>query len=104
MTPVILFSLTVHEYSHGKVAFLLGDVTASRLGRLSFNPLRHLDPIGVLFFYFVGFGWAKPVPVDWRNFLNPRKDMMYVSLAGPFSNIILAVFSSFFLRKFSKSN
>lgn len=103
MTPVILFSLTVHEYSHGKVAFLLGDDTASRLGRLSFNPLRHLDPIGVLFFYFVGFGWAKPVPVDWRNFLNPRKDMMYVSLAGPFSNIILAVFSSFFLRVLTPS-
>tara|TARA_B100000686_G_scaffold329036_1_gene389760 strand:- start:651 stop:1280 length:630 start_codon:yes stop_codon:yes gene_type:complete len=98
MTPVILFSLTVHEYSHGKMAYLLGDDTASRLGRLSFNPLRHLDPFGVLFFYFMGFGWAKPVPVDWRNFLNPRKDMMYVSLAGPFSNIVLAVFCSFFVR------
>ena len=98
MTPVILFSLTVHEYSHGKVAFLLGDDTAHRLGRLSFNPLRHLDPFGVLFFYFVGFGWAKPVPVDLRNFLNPRRDMMYVSLAGPFSNIILAIFCGFFIR------
>lgn len=98
MTPVIILSLTVHEYSHGKVAFLLGDDTAKRLGRLSFNPLRHLDPLGVLFFYFMGFGWAKPVPVNWQNFLNPRKDMMYVSLAGPFSNIVLAVFFSFFLR------
>ena len=98
MTPVILFSLTVHEYSHGRVAYMLGDDTARRLGRLSFNPLRHLDPFGVFFFYFVGFGWAKPVPVDWRNFLNPRKDMMYVSLAGPFSNIVLAVLCSFFVR------
>ncbi len=98
MTPVVLFSLTVHEYSHGKVAYLLGDDTAKRLGRLSLNPMRHLDPLGVLFFYFVGFGWAKPVPVDWRNFHNPRKDLMYVSLAGPFSNVVLAVLFSFFVR------
>ncbi len=98
MTPVILFSLTVHEYSHGRVALLLGDNTAQRLGRLSFNPIRHLDILGVLFFYFVGFGWAKPVPVDWRNFENPRRDMMYVAIAGPLSNIALAVVCSFFIR------
>lgn len=98
MTPVILFSLTVHEYSHGKVAFLLGDDTAKRMGRLTFNPLKHLDIMGVLFFYFVGFGWAKPVPVDWRNFQNPRQDMMYVALAGPLSNVALAVICSFFIR------
>lgn len=98
MTPVIIFSLTVHEYSHGKVALLLGDDTAKRLGRLSFNPLRHLDIMGVLFFYFVGFGWAKPVPVDWRNFNNPRRDMMYVAIAGPLSNVAMAVICSFFLR------
>ncbi|MBI5427333.1 MAG: site-2 protease family protein [Nitrospinae bacterium] len=98
MTPVVLFSLTVHEYSHGRIALLLGDDTAKRQGRLSFNPLRHLDPLGVLFFYFMGFGWAKPVPVDWRNFENPRKDMMYVSVAGPMSNIILASACGFFLR------
>ena len=101
MTPVILFSLTVHEYSHGRMALLLGDDTAQRLGRLSFNPIRHLDILGVLFFYFVGFGWAKPVPVDWRNFQNPRKDMMYVALAGPLSNVALAVFCSFFVRLIS---
>ncbi len=98
MTPVVLFSLTVHEYSHGKVALLLGDDTAKRLGRLTFNPLKHLDMMGVLFFYFVGFGWAKPVPVDWRNFQNPRRDMMYVALAGPLSNVALAVVCSFFIR------
>ena len=101
MTPVILFSLTVHEYSHGRMALLLGDNTAQRLGRLSFNPIRHLDITGVLFFYFVGFGWAKPVPVNWRNFQNPQRDMMYVAIAGPLSNIALAVFCSFFIRLIS---
>ncbi len=101
MTPVILFSLTVHEYSHGKMALLLGDDTAKRLGRLSFNPMRHLDILGVLFFYFVGFGWAKPVPVDPRNFVSPRRDMMYVAIAGPLSNIALAVGCSFFIRLIS---
>ena len=104
MTPVILFSLTVHEYSHGKMALLLGDNTAQRLGRLSFNPIRHLDILGVLFFYFVGFGWAKPVPVDWRNFENPRKDMMYVAIAGPLSNLAMAVVCSFFIRLISPAD
>ena len=101
MTPVVLFSLTVHEYSHGCVALMLGDNTAQRLGRLSFNPLRHLDIMGVLFFYFVGFGWAKPVPVDWRNFENPHRDMMYVAIAGPLANIAMAVGCSFFIRLIS---
>ncbi len=101
MTPVILFSLTVHEYSHGKMALLLGDDTAQRLGRLSFNPLRHLDILGVLFFYFVGFGWAKPVPVNPRNLRSPHRDMMYVAVAGPLSNIALAVGCSFFIRLIS---
>ena len=101
MTPVVLFSLTVHESSHGTMAFLLGNDTAKRLGRLSFNPIRHLDIIGVLFFYFVGFGWAKPVPVDSRNFGSPRRDMMYVAIAGPLANIALAVCCSFFIRLIS---
>jgi Zn-dependent protease len=101
MTPVVLFSLTVHEYSHGRVALMLGDNTAQKLGRLSFNPLKHLDIMGVLFFYFVGFGWAKPVPVDWRNFENPRRDMMYVAIAGPLANIAMAVGCSFFIRLIS---
>ena len=98
MIPVIFFSLTVHEYSHGKIAFLLGDNTAKLLGRLSFNPFKHLDLMGTLFFCFVGFGWAKPVPVDPRNFDQPRRDMMYVAIAGPLSNLTLAVICSFFIR------
>jgi Zn-dependent protease len=101
MTPVILFSLTVHEYSHGRMALRLGDDTAQRLGRLSFNPLRHLDIMGVLFFYFVGFGWAKPVPVNPRNFNSPRRDMMYVAIAGPLANIAFAICCSFFIRLIS---
>jgi len=101
MTPVVLISLTIHEYSHGYIAHLFGDDTAKLRGRLSLNPLRHLDPIGVLFFYFVGFGWAKPVPVNWRNFRNPRKDMMLVAAAGPLSNLALAIVCGFFLRVIS---
>lgn len=101
MTPVVLMSLTIHEYSHGYIAHIFGDDTAKSRGRLSFNPLRHLDPLGVLCFYFVGFGWAKPVPVDWRNFQNPRKDMMIVSAAGPLSNLALAVVCGFVLRVIS---
>ena len=91
MTPVILFSLTVHEYSHGKVAFLLGDDTARRLGRLSFNPLRHIDPFGVLFFYFVGFGWAKPVPINFNALRNGKNVMIWGALAGPAANIFMAI-------------
>ena len=89
--PVILISLTVHEYSHARVAYMLGDDTAQKLGRLSLNPLRHLDPIGVLFFYFMHFGWAKPVPIDPRKFRNFRGGDIRVSLAGIVSNLVLAV-------------
>jgi Zn-dependent protease len=98
MTPVILFSLTVHEYSHGRVALYFGDQTAKLLGRLSLNPLRHLDPLGAICFYFMGFGWAKPVPVDWRNLEDPQKDMMYISLAGPMSNVVMAIICGLGLR------
>ena len=98
MVPAVLLSLTVHEYSHGRVAFLLGDNTAKLQGRLSFNPLKHLHPVGTLLIFFLGLGFAKPVPVDPRNFDNPRRDMMYVAIAGPLSNVALAVIFSFFIR------
>jgi Zn-dependent protease len=100
MAPVIFFSLTVHEYSHGRIALLLGDDTAQRLGRLSFNPFKHLDLIGTLIFFLLGFGWAKPVPVDPKKFDQPRRDMMYVAIAGPLSNLALAVIFSYFIRVF----
>ncbi len=98
LIAVILISLTVHEYSHGRVAYMLGDDTAKNQGRLTLNPLKHLDPVGTLFFYFMHFGWAKPVPVDPRNLKDPHRDMLYIAAAGPASNLVLALFSGFFLR------
>lgn len=89
--PIILFSLSLHELSHGYVAYLLGDPTAKSEGRLSLNPLRHLDPIGALSMILFRFGWAKPVPVDCRYFKNPKRGMALVALAGPLTNLLLAV-------------
>jgi Zn-dependent protease len=98
LIAVILISLTVHEYSHGRVAYMLGDDTAKNQGRLTLNPLKHLDPIGTLFFYFMHFGWAKPVPVDPRNLKDPHRDMLFIAAAGPASNLVLALLAGFFLR------
>lgn len=88
--PVILIALTVHEVSHGYIAYRLGDPTARNLGRLTLNPLKHLDPIGAICMLLAGFGWAKPVPINTRYFKNPRRDMALSALAGPVSNFILA--------------
>lgn len=96
--PVILIALTVHEYAHGYVAWLKGDSTARNSGRLSFNPLAHLDLFGTIMLFLGPFGWAKPVPVNPRNLDNPKRDMVYVGAAGPVSNIILAVLFGLLLR------
>jgi len=88
--PVILISLTVHEYCHGYAAYKCGDSTAKWHNRLTLNPLRHLDPIGTIMMLVVGFGYASPVPINPRNFRNYRRDLCIVSLAGPLSNIFLA--------------
>ncbi len=96
--PPLLFALTLHEYAHGYVAYRLGDPTAYRAGRLSLNPLRHLDPLGTLAFFFIKIGWAKPVPVNPAYFRNPRQDMLWVALAGPLTNLALAVISALLLR------
>ncbi len=93
LAPPFLLALTLHEFAHGFVAYKLGDPTAQRLGRLSLNPLRHLDPLGVLAFLIMKIGWAKPVPVDARYFKNPRQGMVWVSLAGISANLLLAVAS-----------
>ncbi len=87
--PIILFSLTLHECAHGYVANKLGDPTAKNLGRLTLNPLKHLDPIGFICMLVFGYGWAKPVPIMTRNFKNPRKGMALSAIAGPVSNLLL---------------
>ena len=98
LLPILIFSLCFHEFAHGYVAYHLGDHTAYRNGRLTLNPLAHLDPIGALVLYFAGFGWAKPVPVNGNNLVNPRTDMMKIAFAGPASNILLAVIGGIVLR------
>jgi len=94
MVIVVLFSLILHECAHGWMALRCGDPTAKMLGRLSLNPARHLDPIGTIFMFLFGFGWAKPVPVNPRNFENFRRDDFLVSIAGIVTNMTLFVFCS----------
>lgn len=99
LTPPILLAVTVHEMSHGLAAWKLGDPTARAMGRLTLNPLKHLDVVGTLVFFMTqAIGWAKPVPVNPAYFKDPKRDMMIVSLAGPLSNILLAVASAVLLH------
>ena len=90
MVPGLLLAVTVHEVAHGWVADRLGDPTARLAGRLTLNPLPHIDPLGALAFVLAGFGWARPVPVDARNLRRPVRDMACVAVAGPLSNFALA--------------
>lgn len=90
MAPGLLIALVCHEVAHGFVAWMLGDPTAKSQGRLTLNPLKHLDPIGTMAFFFVQFGWARPVPVNSGYFKNPRQGMMLTALAGPVTNFLLA--------------
>ncbi len=96
--PIVLISLSVHETAHGYVAYKLGDPTAYNLGRLSLNPIKHLDPLGTLSMILFGFGWAKPVPINTRYFRKPKRDMALTGVAGPISNILLAVLFALFLK------
>ena len=98
LVPVLLFALCFHEFAHAWVAYKLGDPTAKHSGRLTLNPLAHLDPMGSLMILFVGFGWAKPVPVDVRYLQNPRTDMMKVAFAGPAANLLLAFIGGTIIR------
>ncbi len=93
--PCILIALTVHEAAHGYVAAKMGDKTAAMTGRVSLNPLRHLDPIGTLCMLFFGVGWAKPVPIMAYNFKNRKKGMALTALAGPVSNLLLGFIGVF---------
>lgn len=96
--PVFLLALTIHEFAHGWLANRLGDPTARLQGRLTLNPVAHLDPIGVLAIVLIGFGWAKPVPVDYRYLKRPRRDMMLIAAAGPISNLVLGAACAFCYR------
>lgn len=103
---IFIFAVVIHEYAHGWVAYRLGDPTAKLLGRLTLNPIRHIDPVGTILLPVmlsivhspIIFGWAKPVPVNFLNLRQPRRDMILVGLAGPAINIILAVILSRFLH------
>tara|TARA_S200000501_G_scaffold137413_1_gene129888 strand:+ start:2898 stop:3479 length:582 start_codon:yes stop_codon:yes gene_type:complete len=99
-----MFALSFHEFAHAWMASKCGDNTAAKMGRLTLNPMAHLDVMGSLMILFVGFGWAKPVPVDSRNLRDPRKDMMKVAAAGPLSNLLLAMLAGMAWRLLGSTN
>lgn len=96
----LIIAITIHEFSHALIADRLGDPTPRANDRLSLNPLKHLDPLGTLMLFVARFGWGKPVPIDPFNFAHPRRDELLVSLAGPASNLLLALTFSFLTRPF----
>lgn len=96
--PALLLSLSIHEFAHSYVAYKLGDKSQKALGRLTLDPFKHIDPIGFLCIALIGFGWGKPVLIDDRNFKNRAKGTMLVSLAGPASNLILAILFTIILK------
>jgi Zn-dependent protease len=96
--PIILITITIHEFAHAKVADMLGDPTPRLAGRLTLNPMAHIDPLGFLMLILVRFGWAKPVPINPYNFSDPQKGSLYVSLAGPLSNFFFAWILAIFYR------
>jgi len=101
LLPILILSLVFHEYAHAFVAYKLGDHTSKNLGRLTLNPLPHLDLFGGLMVLLVGFGWAKPVPVNINNLKNANSDMMKIAAAGPFANIILAILGGIIVQNTS---
>lgn len=98
LAGILLYSVILHEVAHGWVAGLFGDDTARRYGRLTLNPVSHLDPVGTLMLFLVGFGWAKPVPVDYNGFSNRRLGLFSVALAGCAANILIAIIALFLLQ------
>jgi Zn-dependent protease len=97
----LLYSVVIHEVAHGWVAYRMGDPTAKWMGRLTLNPIKHLDPIGTLMLFLAGFGWAKPVPVNFNNLSDKRKGLIFVSSAGIAANILLAFTALLLFRLFS---
>jgi len=105
LTPPLLLALTVHEFSHGFIAYLLGDPTPKLANRLTLNPIKHLDFFGTITLFITqAIGWAKPVPINPNYFKNPWRDMALVSVAGPLSNIFLAILFGLFYNLFSNLN
>ncbi len=100
---VLIFSLTFHEFAHGYMAYLCGDDTARRAGRLTLNPLAHLDIMGTIMILFAPIGWAKPVPVNPSRMKHPRRDDMLVAMAGPGANIVIALLAGLALRGLTSS-
>jgi len=98
LVPPVLIALTFHEFAHAYVAYKYGDDTAKNSGRLTLNPLAHLDPFGTIMMFLVHFGWAKPVPVNPFRLRNPKRDMLWISAAGPLSNMLIALISGLLLR------
>ncbi|SNX55398.1 site-2 protease family protein [Thermoanaerobacterium sp. RBIITD] len=98
--PALIIAMSFHEYSHGFVADKLGDPTPRQNGRLTLNPLAHIDPLGLLMLFIIYFGWAKPVPINPYYFKDRRKGVLYVSLAGPLSNVLLAAITKILLNFF----
>jgi Zn-dependent protease len=98
LVVLLLYSVIAHEVAHGWVAYLFGDDTARRYGRLTLNPASHIDLIGTLMLFIVGFGWAKPVPVNYYNLRNSRFALMSVALAGCATNILIAIIALFLLQ------
>ncbi|MBI9017159.1 MAG: site-2 protease family protein [Phycisphaerae bacterium] len=90
MLPGLIIGLTIHETAHAWMSYKLGDGLAQKRGRISLNPFAHLSLLGTLALFFIGFGWAKPVPINPFNYKHPKRDMLLTSLAGPFSNLLLA--------------
>jgi Zn-dependent protease len=98
IVAIVLVSLTIHEYAHSLAAISLGDPTPRQDGRLSLNPLRHIDLVGFILLIVAGFGWAKPVRIDARKLKRPRRDTILIALAGPLSNVLFAFFVAVLLR------
>lgn len=100
--PALLFAITIHEYAHAQAADSMGDPTPRYMGRLTFNPMAHLDPIGALLLVVAGFGWAKPVQINTNNFRNRKEGIMKVSLAGPAANLFLTFLAAFVAAAMTK--
>ena len=98
--PVILLALSLHEAAHGLAAYRMGDSTARSMGRLTLNPLKHLDPLGTVMMLLFGFGWARPVPINPRNFKDPRRGMAITAAAGPASNLVMGLVGLLFYHLF----